>query len=1024
MYNFADSPLPVFFPVVESALLKTWFDSSLLDEGLQMIGDKRVTHFHSIRNTAGAVVENRSSVILQFEKSSKLLQGFMIRKNICHHCFPVGGDGKCAHMAALAILSLMSPEGEGRAKPFSLAYEESIWARLGGGIYDWLSRVPYTLLRINVRQSSKWIFTADEGRLEVLVPETWAQQGEWLFDSKGQQGGEEEEKEESWSRLIREMKSLSMTAGENQLLEVGSSSIGWKRAISPWTWLTRMLFLCHGNIPPTLDKEHGASGFVLRSGGEGSLGAFLLHLPRNKTWDFAHMLNNGCGQPIVLPRAKECYQVYFEKDNSLQVIPSLRLDDGRVLSRQELADNCFQNTFFLEDEGFLPVSRISGEATIKKPDSQRTGRASSLPLFGFIKEQESRDEPYSVALSDIPAFLEKNKGPLQHQDNRVDSDLKQLRLHELPDRLLIDSFAERDERCYLSCRFGLGDSIMPLRDVVEARKKNFSCVPGREWLKIKATPLTWFYELAEKGLADGGELDEIRLGYRELLALTAMIPDYDLLVKEDEERKRFSELLDVDNLAEIWLPSVVPAHLRAYQCNGLIWLNRMYKMGIGGLLADDMGLGKTHQGLALLQGVMAENRTAVQLVVCPASVLLNWREKVARFFPDIPCRLYYGAKRCLADLVGYGLVLTTYGVIRQDIDELMSHSFDIIMLDEIQHLKNNTTAVHQAVACLLAKVKIGLTGTPVENSLNDLHSLFDICLPGLLGNRRQFENRYLYPITDHKNSKVKEQLGRLVHPFILRRTRGQVLQELPDVIEDDQLCELSQDQLMLYEEVVSGDFMQDSAGEEGRPARSYVHILAMITKLKQICCHPCLAYGCTDPNLYQSGKWDLFVELASELLDGGMKFVVFSQYIGMLDLFGKHFQENGVNYCTLKGQMSVDKRQKMIDEFNNNPDCRVFCASLLAGGLGIDLTAANGVIHYDRWWNPAREEQATARVHRMGQKNVVQVFRLITKGTLEEKIHSLIQEKKELADSLIVEDDAGVLKLLDSSQLADLLRLG
>jgi SNF2 family DNA or RNA helicase len=201
-----------------------------------------------------------------------------------------------------------------------------------------------------------------------------------------------------------------------------------------------------------------------------------------------------------------------------------------------------------------------------------------------------------------------------------------------------------------------------------------------------------------------------------------------------------------------------------------------------------------------------------------------------------------------------------------------------------------------------------------------------------------------------------------------------------------------------------------------------MNILATITRLKRICCHPCLVQGCCDPEEYASGKWDLFVELTAELLAADMKFVVFSQYTGMLDLIEKYLQTVGIPFAGLKGNMAVGKRQQMIETFNNNSNCRVFCASLLAGGVGIDLTSAQAVIHYDRWWNPAREEQATARVHRMGQKNVVQVFRLITKGTLEEKIHQLITKKRDLATSLIQEDEAGIVKQMDRRQLAELLR--
>lgn len=246
--------------------------------------------------------------------------------------------------------------------------------------------------------------------------------------------------------------------------------------------------------------------------------------------------------------------------------------------------------------------------------------------------------------------------------------------------------------------------------------------------------------------------------------------------------------------------------------------------------------------------------------------------------------------------------------------------------------------------------------------------------------------------------------------------------ELPETIEDNRLCELSDDQVSLYREIIEEREKDLEELEGDSIAIPYMNILATITRLKRICCHPCLVQGSSDPQEYTSGKWDLFVELTAELLAADMKFVVFSQYTGMLHLIEQYLQMAGIRFASLKGNMPVGKRQQMIDEFNNDPDCRVFCASLLAGGVGIDLTSAQAVIHYDRWWNPAREEQATARVHRMGQKNVVQVFRLITRGTLEEKIHKLITKKRELATSLIQEDEAGIIKQMDRKQLAELFQ--
>ncbi|MFN2354077.1 MAG: DEAD/DEAH box helicase, partial [Desulfopila sp.] len=304
--------------------------------------------------------------------------------------------------------------------------------------------------------------------------------------------------------------------------------------------------------------------------------------------------------------------------------------------------------------------------------------------------------------------------------------------------------------------------------------------------------------------------------------------------------------------------------------------------------------------------------------------------------------------------------------------------------------------------------------------------LFHICLPGFLGSERRFKDLYVVPHNkggaDKQATEMLEMLGRLIKPFILRRTRGQVLKELPQIIEDTRLCALSDDQVALYRQLIDeGEAVVESLQDESS-AIPYMNVLAMITRLKQICNHPCLIEGTTDFDHYASGKWDLFVELVEELVDAGMKFVVFSQYTQMLAVIEKYFTTAGIDFCSLDGGMPTQTRQKMIRRFNEDSHCRAFVASLLAGGVGIDLTAAQAVIHYDRWWNPAKEEQATARVHRMGQQHVVQCFRLITRGTLEEKIHRLIDRKKALTTAVIQEDEANIIKQMDRKELTELFR--
>ena len=1017
MYTIEDETIPTTLPVLESVQLQPWFASSVLDKGLLLIREKKIEGLYALRNATGALIEQDSVVALQFEKSAKLHQGFIIRNRYCSLCHLKQDQKGCMHMAALAILSLVPPVESAKPIPVPLAFAGSGWLKIGVFLYEWLSRTPYDVTSTVKDGVAVREIVPAEGLVQAGIPEAWARQAEFLFPLKRQKPDTKKPKN-GFALLTSQLQSWIKTPDERFLESRGTSSKGWKRDSSFWLWLARMLFLLHGQRLPELHRDPVTSLFQLRLGKDGQPGSLTVTLPRARTWELVREIYSSSEEVRILPAARECYRVLFAADNNLEVEPCLRLEDDRILARQDLADHRFAGVYSLDGVGFLPTVRLPSEGTISK----HSDRTAALPLFGFMENESNRDAPFTVPQSDIPAFLEANRQALSFPDNIVDPDLLHLRVREIPDRLIIDSFEERDDWCYLSCRYGLGNAAITLGDILAARKKGQTLLPGKEWLQVDGTPLSWLYELADGRLTDDGT-GRIRLSYREMLALSAVLPDVEIAFRQKPLRKRLAGLLDPATWTDVTTLAQAPAHLRSYQRNGLAWLSQLVRIGVGGLLADDMGLGKTHQGLALLQSAARKGGEGLLLVVCPASVLLNWAEKIDRFYPGLNYAVYYGPQRDLQKAREHGLILTTYGVVRQDLEQLAASAFDIILLDEIQHLKNRTTAIHRAVAALNGRVKIGLTGTPVENSLQDLRSLFDICLPGFLGSEREFERMYVQPITEAGNARVKERLGRLIHPFILRRNRKQVLTELPEIIEDDRLCELSDDQVGLYRKIIADREMDLEGLTDDTAAIPYMNILATITRLKQVCDHPCLVKGCDNPEEYASGKWDLFVELAAELLDSEMKFVVFSQYVDMLALIERYLRDAGIGFAGLKGDMPVGKRQKMIADFNEDPDCKVFCASLLAGGVGIDLTGAQAVIHYDRWWNPAREEQATARVHRMGQKHVVQVFRLITRGTLEEKIHSLISRKRELAETLIQEDEAGLIKQMDRRQLAELFQL-
>jgi SNF2 family DNA or RNA helicase len=324
-------------------------------------------------------------------------------------------------------------------------------------------------------------------------------------------------------------------------------------------------------------------------------------------------------------------------------------------------------------------------------------------------------------------------------------------------------------------------------------------------------------------------------------------------------------------------------------------------------------------------------------------------------------------------------------------------------------------------------MRLGLTGTPIENSLLDLHALLELGLPGYLGTRAGFRTRFADPIENADDARARDDLRRLIAPFVLRRLKRTVLDQLPEKIEDTRSCALSAQQVRLYREAIASRGSSVRAALEDPGARvPYMHIFALLSLLKQICCHPALLEKRRADQIaryreHQSGKWELFVELLDESLGSGHKVVVYSQFLGMLGIMEQHLRERGVGYGKLTG--ATRKRGEVIARFADDPECRVFLASLQAGGVGIDLVSASVVIHYDRWWNAAREDQATDRVHRLGQTRGVQVLKLVSEGTLEEKIAALIRKRRELLNSVVGHDDNQVLKQFSRAELLELLEL-
>lgn len=483
----------------------------------------------------------------------------------------------------------------------------------------------------------------------------------------------------------------------------------------------------------------------------------------------------------------------------------------------------------------------------------------------------------------------------------------------------------------------------------------------------------------------------------------------------------FQKLSTIDEIKKVKKPRGLKATLRPYQEQGLSWLRFIHDIGSGGVLADDMGLGKTIQTIALLLSLKNEKKEEPlrALIVAPTSVVTNWHREICRFAPTLTVALWHGAQRKdqKDELSEVNVVITSYALLRRDIELLKSLRLDYAILDEAQAIKNPTSATANAAKELGAAHRLALTGTPVENRLSEIWSIFDFVSPGLLGPLQKFEERYARPI-DQGDSKTAARLRSVIHPFILRRTKMEVAKDLPSKLEFDKIIDLPPEQKAIYLQVLR-EVRAQVMGEVERVgvAKSQLHILAGLTKLRQAACDARLLGLPKELGHEDSGKLTALRELVDEVESGGHKVLIFSQFVSMLKLMANALDEDKIRYEYLDGS-TIDRAER-IDRFQQDPTIPVFLISLKAGGSGLNLTAADTVIHFDPWWNPAVEDQATDRAHRIGQKKVVSVYRLIAAGTIEEKILQLKQKKKDLVAS-VLEEDTGGAKNLTRADLDDL----
>ncbi|HVV10150.1 DEAD/DEAH box helicase [Amycolatopsis sp.] len=526
---------------------------------------------------------------------------------------------------------------------------------------------------------------------------------------------------------------------------------------------------------------------------------------------------------------------------------------------------------------------------------------------------------------------------------------------------------------------------------------------------------------------DPGMLAKLRHRGRSMTAAEALAAASTGTLEVDGEQLEFApppaltgllERVQAADATEVVPSPRLQATLRPYQRTGLGWLAKMTELGLGGILADDMGLGKTIQLIALHLHRLGTGPT---LVLCPTSLLGNWEREFTKFAPGVPVRRFHGGSRHLDEVAPDEVVLATYGVLRRDREALAEVGWGLLAADEAQHVKNPLSATAKELRKIPSRARVALTGTPMENRLTELWSILDWTTPGLLGTLEHFRRTVARPVERDRDRAGTERLAATVRPFLLRRRKSDpdIAPELPGKTETDRFVPLTTEQATLYEAVVRENL---AVIREAKGVQRRGQVLKLLTELKQICNHPAQYLKQDGPLPGRSGKLAAFEELLDVILDEGESVLVFSQYVQLCKLLAARLGERGLPVELLSGATSPRRREELVERFQCG-DVPVFLLSLKAGGVGLNLTRATHVIHYDRWWNPAVEDQATDRAYRIGQDRPVQVHRLIAEGTLEERIAAVLESKRGLTEAVVGAGEDWITELSDDA-LADLVRLG
>lgn len=641
---------------------------------------------------------------------------------------------------------------------------------------------------------------------------------------------------------------------------------------------------------------------------------------------------------------------------------------------------------------------------------------------GFILRDIEKEQPILNSLQEAGFYIENNQYRLMDKENIYLFAFEHLKnLQEIADVYYSEDFkkitVKRDIR--ISGRVSLVDDLLEvtfdtdnldpneLKGILQSlrRKKKFYRLKDGGILPLDQYPdLDGLLNLANQMDISPKDLDNGKFympKYRAFYLDNYFSETDNKIIEKTQDFEQYVKSISEIKNRIYEIPKSLNKVLRDYQKVGFQWLKVLSKSGLGGVLADDMGLGKTLQVLTLILSEKQE-RKAPALIIAPTSLVYNWVFEAEKFAPELKVAAIAGTQTQRQSLLNnideYDLVVTSYPLIRRDIASYQKYHFSFCIIDEAQHVKNHYTQSAKAVRKIPAQNRFALTGTPMENSLLELWSIFDFIMPTYLYTQQKFQERFVKPIVNEGSKEASIDLSRHIRPFILRRMKKDVLKELPEKIETTVTCELTKAQRDIYAAVLAQARNEIEANIEQKGfEKSQIQILAALTRLRQICCHPSSFLEDYEGG---SGKLELLEELLDENLASGHRVLLFSQFTSMLDIIEKELVKKGMHYFYLSGKTPTTERASIVSRFNEG-EGEVFLLSLKAGGTGLTLTGADTVIHYDPWWNPAVEEQATDRAYRIGQDKVVQVFKLITRKTIEEKILQLQKKKKEMIDMVI-----------------------